>query len=78
MTISRTGAPRRDMRAEDDRRDALTIWRKLLPTITHEDAPRVRDLAPIVRALRNPRAVELVAARLDERARGSRQGVTWC
>lgn len=58
-----------------DRADAHTLWGALLPTWSDPAAARVRDVSPLITALRNPAAVALVANALQERALRYRQGV---
>lgn len=49
-----------------DRAAANRIWGAILPTYRTPAAARLRDVSPLIDALRNPRAVELVAARLEQ------------
>lgn len=67
MTLSDPGDIRRNTRDDmrDDRKDANLLWGALLPTYRNAAAARVRDLGPLIDALSNARAVELVAARLQ-------------
>lgn len=56
-----------DTPTQDDREQALTLWRALLPTWTQPAAARFRNPGPLSTALRNPTACVLVADRLDAR-----------
>lgn len=52
-----------DAPTRSDYEHALTIWRALLPTWTHDGA-RFRNPAALVAALTNPLACRIVADRL--------------
>jgi hypothetical protein len=72
MTLPRNTDPRRQTR--DGIRawqDACHIWGALLPTYRVPSAGLVRDMSPLVEALRNPAAIELVTAWLDGRKGGA-------
>ena len=74
MTLRHRGDYRRHTRDDmRDRQDASRLWGAILPTYRNAAAARLRDLSPLIDALRNPEAVELVAARL-ERANAERKG----
>ena len=60
--------------ATRDHEDARALWSALLPTWTDPHAARVRNMSRLVRALRNPRALALVADTLETRYR-ARRGV---
>jgi hypothetical protein len=60
--------PPRAPRVVDPFPSATHLHNALLPTWTHPTAGRVRDVGPLIAALRNPTACGLVADLLEHRA----------
>ena len=72
----RTVHPPSDVHTQDAQliKHSHTIWGALLPTWTAPEAVRVRDMSPIIDALKDPSACARVAEALAVRVQNSRKG----